>query len=70
VLNPFSVFRKGERQLRAQLGALAQWHLVNIVRAYELSDLSSAALSRMSELELRELIVAAVRTRQDTGVTR
>jgi hypothetical protein len=70
VLNPFSVFRKGERQLRAQLGALAQWHLVNIVRAYELSDLSSAALSRMSELELRELIVAAVRTRQDTEVTR
>jgi hypothetical protein len=63
VLNPFSVFRKGEATLRSQLSALAQWHLVNIVRAYELSDLSAATLSHMSEPELRELIIAEVRTR-------
>ena len=70
VLNPFSVFRKGEATLRAQLGALAQWHLVNIVRAYELSDLSAAALARMSEAELGELIVAEVRAREDSAVLR
>lgn len=70
VLNPFSVFRKGEASLRAQLAALAQWHLVNIVRAYELSDLSGATLSRMSPTELVELIVAEVRARQDAPVLR
>lgn len=70
VLNPFSVFRKGEAALRSQLEALAQWHLVNIVRAFELSDLSAASLSRMSEPELRELIIAEVRARADTPVLR
>jgi len=70
VMNPFSVFRKGEATLRAQLGALAQWHLVNIVRAYGLSDLSSAALARMGAPELTELIVAEVRARADTEVLR
>lgn len=69
VLNPFSVIRKGEATLRAQLGALAQWHLVNIVRAYELSDLSTAALTRMSAVELVELIVAEVRSREKTPVS-
>ena len=70
VLNPFSVFRKGEAALRAQLGALAQWHLVNIVRAYGLTDLSSTALTRMSAAELIELIVAEVRAREGSPVTR
>lgn len=70
VLNPFSVFRKGEAALRAQLGALAEWHLVNIVRAYGLSDLSTTALSRMSAIELIELIVAEVRAREDSPVAR
>ncbi len=64
VLNPFSVIRKGEATLRSQLGALAQWHLVNIVRAYELSDLSAVTLARMSATELIELIVAQVRARE------
>jgi hypothetical protein len=64
VLNPYSVFRKGEAALRAQLGALAQWHLVNIVRAYGMTDLSSTALARMSAAELVELIVADVRARE------
>jgi hypothetical protein len=70
VLNPFSVFRKGEAALRAQLGALAQWHLVNIVRAYGLSDLSAATLARMSAAEVTELIVAEVRAREGSPVTR
>ena len=70
VLNPFSVIRNGEAQLRAQLGALAQWHLVNIVRRYDLSDLSSASLGHMSAAELIELIVVAVRDRQDAPAAR
>ena len=61
VLNPFSVYRKGEALLRQQLGALAGWHLVNIIEAYELSDLPEARLNRMSAEALIELIVAAVR---------
>jgi hypothetical protein len=61
VLNPHSVYRKGEAVLRAQLEALAPWHLVNIIRAYDLSEQSDAALSRLGALELVELIVAAVR---------
>lgn len=61
VLNPFSVYRKGEDLLRRQLGALAEWHLVNIVEAYELSDLSTASLNNMSQIQLIELIVAQVR---------
>ena len=61
VLNPFSVYRKGEDLLRRQLGALAGWHLVNIVEAYELSDLSPSALNRLTPAELVELIVTKVR---------
>src|SRR5437870_10789933 len=37
VLDPFSVYEKGEALLRKQLGALSSWHLVNIAVAYELS---------------------------------
>ena len=61
VLNPFSVYRKGEDLLRRQLSALAGWHLVNIVRAYDLSDRSVDALERATPTELIELIVASVR---------
>ena len=70
VLNPFSVFRKGEAALRAQLGALAQWHLVNIVRAYGMSDISSTALTHMSAAELVELIIADVRAREGSASLR
>ena len=61
VLNPFSVIRKGEPLLRRQLAALSSWHLVNIVRDFGLSDMSSDELSSMSAAELVELIVAATR---------
>lgn len=68
VLNPFSVYRKGEAILRNQLAALSPWHLVNIVRAHDLSDLDPLVLNGMSEVELIELIVAAVRaTAEETN---
>jgi hypothetical protein len=65
VLNPFSVYRKGETVLRGQLAALADWHLVNIIKAYDLSELPTEALERMPGAQLIELIVAAVRVSEE-----
>jgi hypothetical protein len=62
ILNPFSVYRKGEALLRSQLSALSAWHLVNIIRAHELSDLDPAVLDTMDAPVLVELIVTAVRS--------
>ena len=70
ILNPFSVYRKGESLLRNQLGALSAWHLVNIVRAYNLSNQDAAALSALTEPQLVELIVAAVRAEERAAATR
>ena len=70
VLNPFSVYRKGEALLRRQLAALAGWHLVNIIRAYDLSDESVDALNRRTPVELIETIIAAVRNTQPDFVDR
>jgi hypothetical protein len=64
ILNPFSVYRKGEALLRRQLGALSGWHLVNIIRAYELSEQDPATLNQTTTEELVELIVAAVRRQE------
>jgi len=61
ILNPFSVYRKGEDLLRRQLNALSAWHLVNIIRAYDLSRLESSVLNAMTPAALAELIVSAVR---------
>jgi len=61
VLNPFSVYEKGEALLRKELGALAAWHLVNIVVAYRLSDDSEAVLNQLRQGALIDLIVARVR---------
>ena len=60
VLDPFSVAAKGEDLLRRELGALADWHLRNIVRAYRLAD-PDTDLERLNQPELIELIVGAVR---------
>jgi hypothetical protein len=60
ILNPFSVYRKGEPLLRRQLAALSAWHLANIVLAYRLSDADAAALNRMPANVLIEIIVAGV----------
>jgi hypothetical protein len=60
VLNPFSVYRKGEALLRRQLSALAGWHLVNIIRRYRLSDEEPAILNAQEPARLVELIIDAV----------
>jgi hypothetical protein len=67
VLNPFSVYRKGEEVLRRQLRALAEWHLVNIIEAHRLSELSSEGLNRLAQDDLIELIVARVRQNDEAG---
>ena len=69
VLNPFSVYRKGETLLRDQLYALSSWHLVNIILAYDLSEIPVEELNVMRAPELVELIVASVRivSEQMTG---
>jgi hypothetical protein len=63
VLDPFSVYEKGEALLRRQLGALSAWHLVNIISAYGLSDESVVTLNRLPAVELIEIIVAGVRSK-------
>jgi hypothetical protein len=65
ILNPFSVYRKGESLLRRQLAALSVWHLVNIVRAHGLSDLSSSTLNAMTSYDLIDLIVTSVQLRSE-----
>jgi hypothetical protein len=67
VLDPFSVYEKGEKLLRQELGALAAWHLVNIALAYRLSEEPASELNALSAPQLVELIVAGVRSR---GYTR
>ena len=63
VLNPFSVYRKGESMLRNQLSALSAWHLVNTIVAYDLSEQDPADLVVTPAPVLVELIVASVRER-------
>lgn len=69
VLNPFSVYRKGEALLRDQLHALSAWHLVNIVLAHDLSDIPVEELNLMHPSELIELIVTSVRSSVEAGAT-
>lgn len=61
ILDPFSVYRKGESLLRRQLSAMSAWHLVNIVTAYNLSDADPALLQAQGAADLVELIIGAVR---------
>ncbi len=61
VLDPFSVYQKGEALLRRQLSALAGWHLVNIIRKYELSSEDPALLGAREPAVLVEMIIGAVR---------
>jgi hypothetical protein len=61
VIDPFSVYQKGEALLRGQLAALADWHLVNIIRKYALSSDDPSELNAMTSPELVETIVSAVR---------
>ena len=61
VMDPFSVYEKGEVILRQELGALSPWHLANIILAYELSEGPMTVLNRMSKGALIDLIVVEVR---------
>lgn len=63
VLDPFSVYEKGESLLRKQLAALSAWHLVNIAVDYELSQQDRRTLSQQPEAALIDLIVDGVRRR-------
>jgi hypothetical protein len=61
VMDPFSVYGKGEALLRQELGAMEAWHLVNIIIAYRLSDDPVSTLNRLPASSLIEIIVGAVR---------
>ena len=63
ILDPFSVYEKGEALLRQELGAMAGWHLVNIIVAYELSVDPVSSLNRLPSSSLIDIIVGAVRGR-------
>jgi hypothetical protein len=58
VLDPLSIYEKGEGLLRQQLRALSSMHLVNIIRAYGLSEEPAAALRELSAPSLIGRIVA------------
>jgi hypothetical protein len=64
ILDPFSVYRKGEALLRRQLSAMAGWHLVNIITDYGLSREDPATLGAREPVQLVELIIDAVRSAQ------
>jgi hypothetical protein len=70
VLDPFSVYEKGEALLRKQLGALSAWHLVNIIAAYGLSDAASATLNTLPGPALIDIIVSGVRKERQAGQRR
>jgi hypothetical protein len=61
VLDPFSVYQKGEALLRQELGALSAWHLVNIITTHRLSFEPESTLNRLPREALVDFIVAAVR---------
>jgi hypothetical protein len=61
VLDPFSVYAKGEDLLRRQLGALSPRHLRAIIIGYDLIDRTGVDLNRLTSAELIALIIAAVR---------
>ncbi len=61
VLDPFSVYAKGEDLLRQELKALSEWHLRNVLRAYGLLDADTPEIQALSRTELAERIVLAVR---------
>jgi hypothetical protein len=63
VLDPFSVYAKGEDLLRRQLGALSRRHLLAIIASYELADGTRADLDTLTTTDLIELIADGVRWR-------
>jgi len=63
VVDPFSLYAKGEEVLRERLGALGARHLRTIVRAYDLAPEADIAVEALSEPHLIAIIVTAVRSR-------
>ena len=70
VLNPFSVYRKGESLLRSQLAALSRRHLTNIISHYGLSAQDATQLAALDDASLIELIVGAVRLEVEADTRR
>jgi hypothetical protein len=62
VLDPFSVYQKGETLLRRQLAALSSWHLVNIINAHQIAT-GGRDPNQLSPSSLIEAIVGAVKQR-------
>ena len=69
VLNPFSVYRKGETLLRRQLSALSAWHLVNIVKVYQVA-IGGQDPNAMSAPALIEAIVEGARRYSESVANR
>jgi hypothetical protein len=63
VLDPFSVYAKGDDLLRQELNALSPWHLRNIIRSYALFEVNVPETQRLTRAELAEAILQAVRSR-------
>jgi len=63
VLDPFSVYQKGEDLLRQELSALSPWHLRNIARAHDLLAGDAGALQALSPAALAEGIIEGVKGR-------
>ena len=63
VLDPFSVYAKGEELLRRQLAALSRRHLITIAAFYQLADGALVDPERLTVPELIELIANGVRWR-------
>ena len=63
VLDPFSVYAKGEDLLRQELSAMRPWHLRNIIRGYDLASDPSIDLETLSAKELIGIIMLGVRAR-------
>jgi len=63
MLNPFSVYAKGEDLLRRQLAALSARHLRAIIVGYDLADPADVDLDSVTTAEMIEVIVGAVRGR-------
>ena len=63
ILDPFSVFAKGEGLLRDELSAFSRRHLVAIIEDYDLGPESGPALALRDDQGLIDLIVAGVKAR-------
>jgi len=61
ILDPFSVYQKSPDLLAQELTALRAWHLRQIIRDFDLANVSDARLETLTEPELGSLIMQRVR---------